>query len=373
MKTSRTFQALRVLAIAVPFLLCLTEVTLSSDISPAPQVQGFSLKTQPKIAMIYYDRKSDGGWIATFETARVQLEKDLGVEIAYEQNVTENPAHAIAASEHFISKGYNIIIGTGSYYSDTFRTLATRNPDIAFLNAAGSSNGPNLQSFYGRTYDSHYLCGIVAGAMSKHHKIGYVAAQDVPVVNWGVNGFILGVRRSDPDGTVMTRYNNDWANPRQEAVNANALIDLGADVIGQHVNTPTPQLAAQARGALGTGHHSDMSKVAPKATVCSSVWRWDRYLLPELKKIMAGNWKPDLEGDLPSFRDGPTDIVLNMALVPEDLAQMVMEERQALIDGKDIFAGALDQHGKPLPMAGPTPSRAELRAMDWHVEGFVTP
>ncbi|MDO8289649.1 MAG: BMP family ABC transporter substrate-binding protein [Parvibaculum sp.] len=373
MKTSRAFRALGGFAIAAPLLLCLTEVALSSDTPSPPKTQGFSLKTPPKIAMIYYDRKSDGGWIAAFETARLQLEKELGVEIAYEQNVTESSAHAIAASERFISEGYNIIIGTGSYYSDTFQTLATRNPDIAFLNAAGTSNGPNLQSFYGRTFDSHYLCGMVAGAMSKHHKIGYVAAREIPVVNWGVNGFILGVRQSDPDGTVMARYNNDWANPRQEAFNANTLIDLGADVIGQHVNTPTPQLVAQARGALGTGHHSDMSKTAPKATVCSSVWRWGRYLLPELKEIMAGNWKPDPEGDLPSFRDGPTDIVLNMTLVPEDLARRVMKERQALFDGKDVFVGALDQNGMPLPIAGPTPSRAELWAMDWHVEGFTTP
>lgn len=323
--------------------------------------------------MIYYDRKTDGGWISTFEQARLHMEKELGMEIAYEQSVTESPSHAIATTDRFIDQGYNIIIGTGSQYSDTFRRLAERHPDAAFLNAAGTSNGPNLQSFYGRSFAGHYLCGMVAGAMSSHHKIGYVAARDVPVIDWGINGFALGVKVTAPKTNVMVRFVGDWGNPRREAEATNELIDLGADVIGQHVNTPTTQLVAQERGILSTGHHNDMSKVAPKATICSSVWRWERYLVPEMKKIMAGNWKPDPLGALPSFRDGPIDIVLNTDLVPADLAQKVMDERQALIDGKDIFAGPLkNEHGKLIFAEGEAPDRADLWAMNWHVKGVVT-
>jgi basic membrane lipoprotein Med (substrate-binding protein (PBP1-ABC) superfamily) len=347
--------------------------TLSGTLALAETGDGFSLKAPAKIAMIYYDRKRDGGWIGSFEQARLHMEKELGMEIAYEQSVTDSAAHAIAATDRFISKGYNIIIGTGSQYSETFQRLAARHPDVAFLNAAGTSNSPNLQSFYGRSFDGHYLCGMVAGAMSPHHKIGYVAARDVAVIDWGVNGFTLGVRKSAPNTNVTVKYVDDWANPRREAEAANELIDLGVDVIGQHVNTPTVQLVAQERGVLSTGHHNDMSQVAPSATICSSVWLWERYLVPEMKKIMAGNWKPDPLGALPSFRDGPIDIVLNADLVPADLAQKVMDERQALIDGKDIFAGPLkDDHGKLIFAEGEAPDHAELHAMNWHVEGVVT-
>tara|TARA_R110000824_G_scaffold366730_2_gene555608 strand:+ start:137431 stop:138558 length:1128 start_codon:yes stop_codon:yes gene_type:complete len=344
---------------------------LVSQHQTSVEQSGFTLKTPPKIAILFYDRRTDGGWMASFETARLKLQKELGLEIAFEQSVTESPSRVIVATERFITEGYNIIIGTGSYYSDTFQLLASRHPDIAFLNAAGSTNAPNLQSFYGRTFDSHYLCGIAASAMSKRHKIGYIAARDVPVVNWGVNGFMLGVRHHDPDGKVMVIYDDDWANPRRETDNTNALIDMGADVIGQHVNTPTPQIIAQMRGVLSTGHHRDMSDVAPDATICSSIWNWNRYLLPELKKIMAGNWHPDPEGALPSFRDGPTDIALNTKLVPEDIQRMVMEERQALIEGKDIFAGPLsDRTGERIIGSGSMLTKGQLLEMNWHMPGI---
>lgn len=370
----RAGRAIGFLAALFPFF-CLTAQGAKAETTTPPQnsgntPSGFTLKSPPKIAIIFYDRKSDGGWMSSFESARLKLQDALGMEIAYEQSVTENPAHVIVAAERFISHGYNIIIGTGSYYSGTFKILAGLYPDIAFLNAAGTTYAPNLQSFYGRTFDSHYLCGMAASAMSRHHKIGYVGARDMPVVNWGVNGFSLGVRQHDPDGKVMVIYTDDWANPRRETDATNALVDMGADVIGQHVNTPTPQITAQMRGVLGTGHHRDMSDVAPDATICSATWKWERYLLPELKRIMAGNWHPEPDGALPSFRDGPTDIVLNTRLVPEDIARMVMEERQALIEGKDILAGPLiDSEGKEISAAGVELSKAQLWQMNWHLKG----
>jgi len=67
---------------------------------------------------------------------------------------------------------------------------------------------------------------------------------------------------------------------------AEALADEGIDVIGQHVDTPTPQIVAQERGIYSTGHHRDLSEFS-SATQCSSIWVWDKYLAPEIKKIEA--------------------------------------------------------------------------------------
>ena len=87
-----------------------------------------------------------------------------GTQIPYVENIAEDAAQITPPAEKFIQRGYNIIIGTAFGYSDTFKELAAKHPDVAFLNAAGTTNGPNLQSFYGRTYESQYLCGMVAGA-----------------------------------------------------------------------------------------------------------------------------------------------------------------------------------------------------------------
>ncbi len=334
---------------------------------------GFSLKAKPKIAIIMYGAKNDGGWTQAFEEARERMEKDLGMKIAYVENVDENAAKITPPVEKFIKKGYNIIIGTAFGYSDTFLALSKKYPDVAFLDASGTTNGPNLQSFYGRTYESQYLCGMVAGAMSKTGKLGFVGANPYGVVNWTVNGFEMGAKLSNPKATTTAIFIGTWADPVKERAAAEALIDGGADVIGQHVDTPTPQIVAQERGVYGTGHHRDLSEFAPKATLCSSVWYWDRYLTPEIKRVIAGGWKPNPFGAFPTIKEGPTDIILNKKLVPADVVTKVMAERQALIDGKEIYAGPIvDTSGKEVVPAGKVLDDAGLWKMDWYVPGVIT-
>ena len=84
-------------------------------------------------------------------------------------------------------------------------------------------------------------------------------------------------------------YTGAWNDPVKERAAAVALIDQGDDVIGQHVDSPTPQLVAQERGVYGTGHHRDLRQIAPKATLCSSVWIWDKFLIPGLDLPRLGD------------------------------------------------------------------------------------
>ncbi|RMS79399.1 Bmp protein [Pseudomonas savastanoi] len=154
-----------------------------------------------------------------------------------------------------------------------------------------------------------------------------------------------------------------------------ALIDNGVDVVGQHVDSPTPQIVAQERGIHGTGHHRDLSEFAPKATVCSSLWVWDRFLGPELKKVIAGNWTPPANGALLSMQQGGTDITLSKdPIISEDNRKKIMAERDELLAGrKIIYSGPLaDRDGKERVAAGQQLSDQDLWKMDWFVEGVKT-
>ena len=68
-------------------------------------------------------------------------------KIPYVENVPEVAGKIKPAAETFISRGYNVIIGTAFGYSDTFKELAEKYPKVAFLNASGTTNGPNLHPF----------------------------------------------------------------------------------------------------------------------------------------------------------------------------------------------------------------------------------
>lgn len=337
------------------------------------QSGGFTLKGEPKIAMLYYGPKNDGGWTQAFEEARVKIEAALGTKIQFVENVGEDASVIKPAAERFISRGANIVIGTAFGQSDAFKDLAAKHPTVAFLNASGTTNGPNLESFYGRTYESQYLCGMAAGAASKTGKLGFVAANPFGVVNWTVNAFALGAQKMNPNATVTVIYTGTWNDPVKERAAASALIDQGADVIGQHVDSPTPQIVAQERGVWGTGHHRDLRQFAPKATLCSSVWVWDKFLVSELKKVKAGNWKPEPYGAFIAMKDGGTDVAGFGAAVPADKVKLIEAERDALMKGKHIYAGPLkDREGKDRVPAGAVLSDADLWKMDWFVKGVVT-
>lgn len=333
---------------------------------------GFTLSAAPKIAFLYFAEKTDGGWTQAFDEARPKIEAAVGQKIPFVENVPEVAGKIKPAAETFIARGFNIIIGTAFGYSDTFKELSEKYPKVAFLNASGTTNGPNLESFYGRTYESQYLCGMIAGAMSKTGKLGFVAAHPIGPVNWTINAYELGAQQMNPKATTTVIFTGSWNDPVKERAAASALADQGIDVIGQHVDTPTVQVVAQERGIYGTGHHRDLREFAPKATLCSSAWTWDKFLAPELKKIMAGNWQPSPYGAFPGIKDGGTDIACCGPAVPKEVVAKVMAERQAIINGKQIFTGPLkDTAGNEKLAPGKAIDDGGLWKMDWFVPGVI--
>lgn len=348
-------------------------VAISAQTNSA-SAEPLKLDGEPKIAMIYFSEVNDGGWTQALVEARQRMEAELGMEITWVEKIPEVASQVTNAADRLIRRGHNVIIGGAFGHSDAFKTLSEKYPNVAFLNPAGTTNGPNLNGFYGRTYESQYLCGIAAGGLTKTNKIGFVAANPFGLVNWTVNAYLLGARQVNPDVTLNVVYTGSWNDPVKERAAAQALVEQGVDVIGQHVDTPTPQVVAQENGIHGTGHHRDMREYAAEGTQCSSVWVWDRYLTPTIKSIIAGTWDPSTRpyGDFVHISSGGTDIACCGDKVPADVVAKIKSERQALIDGKHVFEGPIyDQEGNVRIKAGETPGDGDLWGMDYLVQGVV--
>ena len=102
-------------------------------------------------------------------------------------------------------------------------------------------------------------------------------------------------------------FTNAWYDPVKERAAAQALVEQGADVLGQHQDTPATQIVAQENGLFATGYHRDMREYAPEATQCSSMWAWPGYLETTFKKLEEGTWKSSQAAFL-GIKDGGTDI-----------------------------------------------------------------
>jgi len=343
-------------------LLALTQTAISGQI----------IKGDPKPAMIIFSQKNDGGWSQALDEARQKVEAELGMRIPVVENVPENAAAVKPAVELFIDRGHNIIIGSAFGYSDAFKELAEKHPDVVFLNPAGTTNADNLMSFYGRTYESQYLCGMAAGAISKSGKLGFVAANPFGLVNWTVNAYAMGARQMNPNATVTVVFTGAWNDPVKERAAAEALTEQGIDVIGQHVDTPTPQIVSNEKGIYGTGHHRDLSEFSP-ATQCSSVWVWDRFLTPEIKKIAEGTWESSPWGAFLSIAQGGTDIACCGDAVSASDKAKIMAAREEIMAGKHVFAGPLkDASGTVRVKAGEVLGDGDLWGMDWFVDGVIS-
>ena len=69
--------------------------------------EGFTLKAPPKAAFLFFKEKNDGGWTQAFEEARVKMEKALGMQIPYVENIPEDAAQIAPPAQ---VDGYTLIV-----------------------------------------------------------------------------------------------------------------------------------------------------------------------------------------------------------------------------------------------------------------------
>lgn len=321
------------------------------------------------VGFVYVSPIGDAGWSYAHDQGRLAVEEMEGVKTSFVEAVAEGPD-----SERVIlnmaRKGYDIVFATSFGYMDPMLKVAKQFPDATFMHCSGFKTADNMGNYFGRMYQARYLSGMVAGAMSKSNTLGYVAAFPIPEVIRGINAFTLGAQSVNPDVTVRVVWTKTWYDPATEKEAAKSLLDVGADVIAQHQDSPGPQEAAQEKGVYSIGYNSDMSAFAPKAHLTAPIWNWGPFYVETVKKVKAGNWKA--EAHWPGLEDGIVDLAPMSDMVPKDVQDKVMARKQAIKGGEKIFVGPLkDQKGAEKVAAGTAMSDGDLLGMTWFVQGVV--
>ena len=168
--------------------------------------------------------------------------------------------------------------------------LPQKYPHVAFLNCAGATAAPNLESFYARTYQGWYLAGIIAGHLTRTEKIGAIGGYRMGPVTWDLNAFLRGAQSVNPAVEMIGIYVNTWYDPSKETQAAESLLAQGVDVLGSNLSAPGPHRAFQDRGKWSVGFQIDMSGEAPRGVATSMVYKWEAYLIPTIRAIVKGTW-----------------------------------------------------------------------------------
>jgi basic membrane protein A len=324
-----------------------------------------------KVGFIYVGPTGDAGWTYRHDQARKYLETKLPfVKTSFVESVSEG-ADVTRVLTNFARKDYKIIFATAAGYLDFTREVARKFPNTVFMNiAAWDSDEKNVGQYYGRLHEGRYLTGIVAGRMTKSNIIGFVAAHPIPGVIFAINGFALGARSVNPDVKIKVVWTNTWYNPNVEKQAALSLVDVGADVIAQHQDTPSPLMGAAERGKFGVGSESDMSKFAPDAYLTGTIWDWGDFYVRMVEAVKNGTWQA--KRYFGGLDDGVVSIAPVGSMVSDDVKRLVDQKKQEIIAGElRIFKGPIkDNAGKVRIAAGDEPSFNEVyNKMDWAVEG----
>ncbi len=248
-------------------------------------------------------------------------------------------------------------------------SVAKKHPDVLFMHATGYKTAENVGTYQTKGYESGYLSGLAAGAITKNKKIGYVGAFPIPEVIYTINAFTLAAQSVNPDTKVNVVWSNTWFDPTAERQAAISLLDKGVDVLANYQDSPAGIQAAAKRGVWGMGNDADMSEYAPETYITNPVIHWGPYYVEVVQSWIDGTWKS--ESYLGGIKEGMADIAPFGKNVPKKVQDLVNEKKQEMADGKfEVFKGPIyDNKGKLRVAEGETMSVEDILAMDWLVKG----
>ena len=337
-------------------------------------------KEDIKVGVIHITDPAEGsGYTYTHDLGIQGMQKNIGLEdsqIVRKNNVNDTDATAIEnAIRECIEEGCNVIFATSWGFMDTCEALADEFPEVIFSHGTGyKSNGTNFHNYFGRIYQARYLAGVAAGLKTQSNKLGYVAAmgQENSEVTGGVNAFAMGAYSVNPDCEVYVKVTNSWFDPEGETQAAQALVDLGCDVIAQHCDTPNPQTVAEQNGVWGVGYNSDMAKDAPGAVLTSVMWDWSVYYTQAVQSVIDGTWSG--ENYFGGMADGLVNIAELSDLCAEGTKEAVEAAREQITkEGFNVFDGVIETNdGSTVGEEGGTLSDADITGnMNWYFKNVV--
>jgi basic membrane protein A len=339
----------------------------------SPAAAGSSIAADAKamkIGFVYTSPVGDAGWSWAHDQGRKALESIPGVTTAFVENIKEGP-DVERVILNMARKDFDLIFTTSFGFMDPTLKVAKQFPKTVFMHCSGFKTAPNMGNYFGRVYQPRYLSGIVAGSMTKSNILGYVAAFPIPEVIRGINAFALGAQSVNPNVQVRVVWTKTWYDPATEKEAAKSLLDVGADVLTQHQDSPATQEAAQERGVYSIGYNSDMAVFAPKAHLTAPVWNWAPYYKKILADVRNKGWKSS--SDWWGMKEGVVDLAPLGPMVPQPVKDKVTTKKQEILDGKEkIFVGPIkDQKGEIRVAAGTVAPDGDLLSMKYFVQGVV--
>ena len=350
-----------------------------------------------KAGFVYVGPAGDYGWTYAHDQGRKYAESKLPwLETVIVESVAESDSARIIDRLVQQQKCDMIFTTSFGYMEDTVKA-GKRYPDTTFMHCSGFKSAPNVGTYFGDLYQMYYLNGIMAGALTKTDKIGYVAAFPIPELVRHIDAFALGIKAVNPNAKVHVKWIYAWVGPDKAKEAAEALITEGCDTLAFTEDTPAVIEVGQHHTEKGKqiytfSHYSPMETYGKDSVVSGQIMNWGDMYVKILEDFHNGTWTNKdiwwLAKEGAALLGGSHDHMINPKFVPElkqamvdsgdfgeiSVYDLIMKRYEQMKQGVDVFepfTGPIkDNKGELKIKAGDKASKGDLLSIMYYVDNI---
>jgi basic membrane protein A and related proteins len=383
-------------------LLLLVSVLVALSLA----VAGCAKKEAPKAAaekklkagFVYVGPVGDYGWTNAHDVGRkFAISKLPWLDTVFVESVPESDSARII-DRLVQEEKVDVVLTTSFGYMDDTVKAGAKYPNKLFLHCSGFKNAKNVGTYFAELYQMYYLNGLMAGALTKSNKIGYVGAFPTPEVVRHIDAYALGVKATNPKAKVQVRWIFAWYDPAKAKEAAEALVADGVDCLAFTEDSPSVIEVGQDHTKKGKqiytfSHYSPMQQFGPDSVVSGQLVDWGVMYVKLFQDIHDGKFSNEdlwwMAKEKAAMLGGSMTEPINAKFVDplkkatvetKDLGKLsaydlVMKRYEQMQQGREVFdpfAGPIkDNKGNEKIPAGSVGTKQQLLSIDYYVDNIA--
>lgn len=230
-----------------------------------------------KIAFIYMKTTDTSSWAYAHELGRMYIEQVYEGKLetmAFDNADTDEEVEA--AIEKAVEAGCNLIFTTATQMVNQSVRSAIRHPKVKIYNCSIKMSYSSICTYYARMYESKFLMGAIAAALSRTDRLGYVADYPIYGTLANINAFALGAKMINPYVEIYLEWSKVKGQDARERLQQEGIVFVSdSDMI-------TPEHASRAYGLYAKKEDGTLENLA------TPIWHWGKFYERIVKNLCSG-------------------------------------------------------------------------------------
>ena len=251
-----------------------------------------------RVALVTPGSIADAAWNSGAYAGLQAIRDSLGAAISHVE--ARAPGEQAEALRTYAVQGYDLVFGHGFEFQDPAERIGANHPGTIFVVTSGErvARGGNVVPLWFGIEEGTYLAGMVAGALTRTSRIGFIGGMELPPIVRGYQGWLNGARAVNPRVESRIAWLNTFDDVAAGREAALAMIRLGVDMVHHNADQAALgmfQAARESPGVFAFGANLDQRALAPDRVLGSVVIDLPRAFLSVAREIKEGRFTPRVE------------------------------------------------------------------------------